>query len=73
MALATVAEFMYVKDASPDVAGTLLGVSTLMIGLGPIIGLAVWPLHDEQTEVINMWNARHPDRQFVDHAGVDVP
>lgn len=52
---------------------TLISAGATIFFLGPLIGAAIWPLHDDQTAVVNMWNARHPDRPFVDHAGVEVP
>jgi hypothetical protein len=41
--------------------------------LGPLIGWAIRPTRDDKTRVINAWNTRHPDRPFVDRAGIEVP
>jgi hypothetical protein len=58
---------------STSANATMISVGGAIFFLGPLIGAALWPLRDDQTAVVNMWNARHPDRPFVDHAGVEVP
>jgi hypothetical protein len=52
---------------------TVHNVGSVMLILGPLIGWAVRPTRDDQTNVINEWNRRHPDRPFVDRAGVEAP
>jgi hypothetical protein len=72
--LAALGSFAAAHDAfSPSTNATLISAGGAIFFLGPLIGAAIWPLHDDQTAVINMWNARHPDRPFVDHSGVEVP
>jgi hypothetical protein len=72
--LAALGSFAAAYDTfSPKTNATLISAGGAVFFLGPLVGAALWPLHDDQTAVIDMWNARHPDRPFVDHAGVEVP
>jgi hypothetical protein len=48
-------------------------IGTALLVLGPLIGWAIRPTLDDRTHVINEWNTRHPDRPFIDHAGVEAP
>jgi hypothetical protein len=52
---------------------TVHNVGTVMLVLGPLIGWAVRPTRADQTKVIDEWNSRHPDRPFIDRAGVETP
>jgi hypothetical protein len=72
--LAALGSFAAAHDAfSSSTNATLISAGGAIFFLGPLVGAAIWPLHDDQTAVINLWNARHPDRPFIDHAGVEVP
>lgn len=48
----------------------LVGLAVMVAG--PLLGAAFWPTHADQTRVVNAWNARHPNRPFVDGGGVLV-
>jgi hypothetical protein len=52
---------------------TVRNIGTVLLVLGPLVGWAVRPTRDDQTRVIDEWNFRHPDRPFIDHAGVEAP
>jgi hypothetical protein len=52
---------------------TVRNIGTALLVLGPLVGWAVRPTRDDQTRVIDEWNFRHPDRPFIDHAGVEAP
>ncbi|HEX4406846.1 MAG TPA: hypothetical protein VH560_18535 [Polyangia bacterium] len=49
----------------------LIGIS--MIVVGPMLGWLLRPTHDDETEIVNQWNARHPLHPMLDGAAITAP
>jgi uncharacterized protein YgiM (DUF1202 family) len=52
---------------------TVQAIGIDLIVLGPLLGWAIRPTRDDKTRVINAWNGNHPDRPFIDRAGIEAP
>jgi hypothetical protein len=52
---------------------TLHNAGLGLLFVAPVLGWAIYPTAADRAEVMSEWNQRHPDRPFVDHAGVEAP
>jgi hypothetical protein len=52
---------------------TVHDLGTTILILGPLVGWAIRPTTWDRTDVVNAWNAKHPERPFVDRSGVTAP
>lgn len=44
-----------------------------LLFFAPVAGWALYPTAGDRAAVVNEWNQRHPDRPFIDHAGIEAP